>query len=67
MSVYLKRFIAIVLNERVQEAKDAFRIMSGGLTRCVGAVDGRHLPILAPKEYHRDQEKISFHNFPGRC
>ena len=63
VSVYLKRFIAIVSNERVQEAKDAFRIMSGGLPQCVGAVDGCHIPILAPKEHHCDYfNRKNFHS-----
>lgn len=53
VSVFLKRFIATVSNERVQETKEAFRIMSG-LPQCVGAVDGCHIPILAPKEHHCD-------------
>ena len=53
VAVLLKRFIKVVANERILETKEAFRVMSG-LPQCVGAVDGCHIPILAPKENHCD-------------
>lgn len=62
VSVLLSKCVTIVANERLQETKDAFRIMSG-LPQCVGAVDGCHIPILAPKEHHCDYfNRKSFHS-----
>ena len=43
VNVLLKRFIAIVAKEQVQETKEGFRITSG-LPQCVGAIDGCHIP-----------------------
>ena len=62
VAVLLTRFITIVANERINETKEAFRAMSG-LPQCVGAVDGCHIPILAPKENHCDYfNRKSFHS-----
>ena len=62
VTVFLKKIVSIVANERLQDTKNAFRIMSG-LPQCVGAVDGCHIPILAPKENHCDYfNRKSFHS-----
>ena len=62
VDVLLKRFITMVANERIHETKEAFRVM-GGLPQCVGAIDGCHIPILAPKENHCDYyNRKSFHS-----
>ena len=52
----------MVANERIHETKEAFGVM-GGLPQCVGAIDGCHIPILAPKENHCDYyNRKSFHS-----
>lgn len=54
VKVLLKRCIKVVgTDEQIQETKRGFEFMSG-LPQCVGAIDGCHIPILAPKEHHSD-------------
>ena len=62
VTVFLKKIVTVVANERVQDTKDAFRIMSS-LPQCVGAVDGCHIPIIAPQEHHCDYfNRKGFHS-----
>jgi hypothetical protein len=53
VNVLLPEFIKIASTEQLVEIKDCFRIMSG-LRQCVGAIDGTHIPIIAPKEHQVD-------------
>ena len=59
VDLFLTRFIAVASGERLAEIKQGFLIKSG-LRQCVGALDGTHIPILAPKEFHAD-----YHNRKG--
>lgn len=59
LDLLLPRFIVIASRERLDEIKQGFLIKSG-LQQCVGALDGSHIPILAPKEFHAD-----YHNRKG--
>lgn len=36
-----------------------------GLPQCIGAIDGSHIPIIAPQDYHCDYFKALHH--PSRC
>ena len=63
VKVLLKRFIKIVdIAEQIQETKRGFEIMSE-LPQCVGAIDGCHIPILAPKEHHSDYFNRKKHHY----
>ena len=62
LDVLLPEFIKFPCNARLQEIKDGFKIMSG-LRQCVGAIDGTHIPIIAPKEHHSDYlNRKQFHS-----
>ena len=49
----LSRFITMAAGQRIQEVETAFYIKSGP-RECVGAIDGTHVPILAPPDHHVD-------------
>ena len=59
VDLLLQRFISIANGECLAEIKQGFLIKSG-LRQCVGAIDGCHIPILAPTEFHAD-----YHNRKG--
>ena len=56
--ILFHRYISLPSGNRLQETITGFQ--ERGFSQCAGAVDGTHLPIIAPKENHAD-----YHNRKG--
>ena len=52
MKVLLKRYVKFASNE-IEDIVNEFETKCG-FSQCIGAVDGTHLPILAPQECAKD-------------
>ena len=59
VSQMMHRFIRLPTGDKLEEIVAGFRDR-WGFPQCAGAVDGTHIPIIAPDEYNAD-----YHNRKG--
>ena len=53
VSVLLPRYICLPTGDRLREIVDGFE-RKFGFPNCGGAIDGTHVPIIAPRQHHTD-------------
>lgn len=49
----MREYIAVPAGDRLHSIRDGFQ-SKWGFPQCIGAIDGTHIPIIAPKEHPLD-------------
>ena len=49
----MREYIAVAAGDRLCSIRDGFQ-SKWGFPQCIGAIDGTHIPIIAPKEHPLD-------------
>lgn len=53
VSVLLQKYISLPAGDLLDDVVDGFRV-KWGVPQCMGAIDGSHIPVYAPKDNHTD-------------
>ena len=67
--VLMPRYIKWPEGDRMQEVIDVFE-HKWGYPQCCGAIDGSHIPIIAPKQFHTNYLKpqgMALYHSPRCC